>query len=358
MARHVAIKCTYNDGGVGKYVGFDGRCSIENMKRNIEGGRVWCTQDSCPCSKYYRRGFRGDITDEPCYESGLFRYWSFGAGTYHHGKKAGQAINLHDTEAGRLAILTTRFPDEPEGRRRIVGLFKIGRIEGGGETDMILKGQRDFRVRLPVEEARELYFWDFYRNASGGPRWGTGLVRYMSDEQVAGVLQAVLMTARDERTKTVIRRLVAEDFADVKAVAYERRQAREKRVRVFRKYGSGGEGEDHKRLKRWVYEHPAALGLAKPHEAEVEYGFCSGDLVDVTFRLAETAAAVVEVEIDSYWTLGGAHQALKYRTLMCAELGLPIDSPKVKGFLVAPEFSSEARAFCRKYGITCYEKKP
>ena len=88
-----------------------------------------------------------------------------------------------------------------------------------------------------------------------------------------------------------------------------------------------------------------------------EHLFMSGDSADVAFRFAGGSAAVAEVEVVASGTLVGAHQALKYRTLMCAELGLPVDSKKVSGFLVAPEFSSEASAFCRKYGIKCHEKK-
>jgi len=77
----------------------------------------------------------------------------------------------------------------------------------------------------------------------------------------------------------------------------------------------------------------------------------------VAFSLGGLRRAVVEVETVAAGTLSGAHQALKYRTLMCAELGLPIDSPKVRGFLVAPELSVAARAFCRKYSITPFIRR-
>jgi hypothetical protein len=47
---------------------------------------------------------------------------------------------------GGFAILTARFPGEPERDRRIIGLFKISKIEDRNNVETSLGG----RVRLPI----------------------------------------------------------------------------------------------------------------------------------------------------------------------------------------------------------------
>ncbi len=50
---HIAFKCTYNNGGEGVFVGFNGTCSEDIIRWNIRRGRVWCGQENCKCRKYY-----------------------------------------------------------------------------------------------------------------------------------------------------------------------------------------------------------------------------------------------------------------------------------------------------------------
>jgi hypothetical protein len=360
--KHIAFKCNYCDGGEDRFVGFSDTCTAMVMKANVEHGHAFC-KDASPCTEYVAKGLKGRPPAEPCYESGLFNNWVFGGG--HRGDKN---IILHQTAPGRIALLTTRFLDsngwqEPERDRRIIGLFRIGKIKNEQDEASMVQADHDVRIRLPIDEARELYFWDYYRYESD-PKlvmWGPGLVRYMEDNELAGVLYDLRDTVKDDKTRGLIRQLIDTDFAGVKPVFHGPRrtggQERTARVWAQRKYGPGGEGKEHKQLKRWVFDNWSVLGLPQQTYRKEEHLFLSGDSADVAFKFADGTAAAVEVEVDSYWTLQGAHQALKYRTLMCAELGLPIDSPKVRGFLVAPESSGEARAFCRKYGIKCYEKK-
>src|SRR4030042_1439578 len=187
MVQHVAIKCTHNNGDEGIYVGFYGTCSEEIIKSNIESGRVWCSQTDCACRKYYNSGFKGNKPINPCYESVLFRDWRYGAGSYHTGKRAGTPIRLSNVGIGKIAILTTRFPNDKEIDRRIIGFFKIGQIIDEPRKETIMVADREFCIRLPLEEAKELYFWDYY-STQGGARWNTGLIRYLSDVQVVRIL--------------------------------------------------------------------------------------------------------------------------------------------------------------------------
>jgi hypothetical protein len=124
----------------------------------------------------------------------------------------------------------------------------------------------------------------------------------------------------------------------------------------YRKYGGGGEQEQHKRLKNWVAKNPHELGLDSVVQVpgKVEYKFCSGDRADILFELHGSRFAVVEVEIDN--AEPGSHQALKYKTLLCAEKWMPLDSNRVLPVLVAYKISSETKEFCRRYGIRWYEK--
>ena len=82
---------------------------------------------------------KGTKPKNPCYESRLFREWQFGAGWHHLGVKAGTPKHLNHAQVGKFAILTTRFPNEPESDRRIVGLFQFGEIldEPDSETTLV-----------------------------------------------------------------------------------------------------------------------------------------------------------------------------------------------------------------------------
>ncbi len=115
-----------------------------------------------------------------------------------------------------------------------------------------------------------------------------------------------------------------------------------------RKYGRGGEGEEHKRLKEWVLNHPEIVVRGPVLRHHEEYRFDSGDRADIVFDRPGGKYCVVEVETD--YPTPGAHQALKYRTLKCAEQGLDIKSSNVEAVVVAFLLPQDMMFF-RKYGI-------
>lgn len=55
MDEHVAIKCTWQDGGS---EGFEEVCSIKIMRLNVMK-RVWCSQKDNPCRQFLERGQGG-----------------------------------------------------------------------------------------------------------------------------------------------------------------------------------------------------------------------------------------------------------------------------------------------------------
>lgn len=128
-----------------------------------------------------------------------------------------------------------------------------------------------------------------------------------------------------------------------------------KSLNLRRKYGSGGEKPPHRSLKEWCAANPLQLGLEGVlHTPGVtEYEFICGDLADVVFDMEDNRYAVVEVKTDTPEV--GAHQVLKYRTLLCAKKGLPVGSDRVKAILVAWQIPEPVRSFCNKYDIAWFE---
>jgi hypothetical protein len=350
MSYSVAFKCTYNNGSESVFVGFADTCSEDNIKRNVKSNRVWCSSPLCECRKYYDGGMDGDKPVAPCYESELFQRWRFGAGDFHTGVKAGQPIHLTRTEEGKFALLTTRLPNEDESKRRIIGLFQIAKVENQNTVIAASKG----RVRLPLEEAKELYFWAYCTNKAKKPAWGTGLFRYLEDGQVHRILADVASTVRDENTKAEIDYLVSQAFGNKPAPPAsgclpEKSINRLIALAKIRKYGLGGEGNAHKELKEWISKHPEVLDLADTTGVTVERTFISGDSADLVFTHQSGDYTVIEVETTT--PLPGAYQAIKYKALLCAEKGLPLDTNKVKPLLVAWSIPSEVQAFCKRYGV-------
>lgn len=359
---HVAFKCTYNDGGKGVYVGFQGTCSESTIKWNIEQGRVWCSQDDCECKRYYDRGFRGDRPVDPCYESILFKKWEYGAGWYHTGKRRGKPMHISKVNEGDIAVLTTRFPGDAEVDRKIIGLFKVAKIDNRPET--ILIADKRYRIALTKDIAAQLYFWDYYSTSTGTIAWRTKLFRYMSDIQVGQILRDIMTVARDDLTKSLAEELFLEIRdrlgRDIPQPSGERlnrgKRPSVREILISRKYGPRGESEAHRRLKNWIANHPEYLGLRNVKKVEVEeHIFPSGDIPDIVF-ICDDKDAVVEIETTN--PLPGAYQSLKYKALLCAEKSLPIDSESVKSFLVAYQIPNQVKEFCQKYGIQTKEKSP
>ena len=363
--KNIAFKCTYNNGNEGVYVGFEGACSDEIIKNNIVNSRAWCNNEDCDCKHYYDRGFKGARPKYPCYESCLFIDWEYGAGWDHNGVRGNVHRRILGTDEGKIAIITTRFPGDSEADRKIVGLYRIGNVSTEEGAESMVSADDEFRIRFPAEEVNELFFWDFYKNEnSNNCTWSQGLFRYMTDLKVAQILLAVRKTINSETEKIKIDKLFKEvqNQLGVNSIP-EPQGARKKNynnrtniITMNRKYGSCGEGIEHKRLKEWIAKHPEALELFDVSKVEVEqHRFLSGDLPDIVFSFGKEMYAVIEIEtIDPF---PGAFQALKYKSLMCAEVGVPITSDKVRAFLVAWKIPEEVKKFCIKYGIEAIIRK-
>ena len=355
MNKHIAVKCTYNNGGEGDFVGFYGTCSEEIIKNNTQS-HTWCRQPECLCRQYFENGFRGERPENPCLESTLFKEWWFGAGTFHTGKRQGQPKKAHLDEGG-IGLLTTRFPGDQEEDRKIIGLYCIGKITNLDNEETRFFADKINRIRLPLDEAKQLYFWDYYSINSDKPLWRTGLHRYLNDGQVKRILLDLKQTVQSSQYKEILENLLNR-LKNVELSNPGQRTdiiSRQKRIATIRKYGAGGEGENHKRLKEWVAKNPESIGLKNISKYELEYVFLSGDTVDIIFQLIDGSDAVVEIETTI--PLPGCYQAIKYRALRCAERSLALHSEKVKAILVAWKVPQDVRAFCCQYDIAWHEIK-
>jgi len=364
---HVAFKCNYNDGGEGEFVGFSGICSTDNIIYNIEEAKAtWCSNERCFCRNYYDNAFDGKIRKFPCLESRLFsnsadNYYGPGA------RDNGQPILMRKIEVGKIVFLTTRFPSDDEKNRKIIGCYRISKIVVPPKSNSVhLHVDENFRIRLSLEEAKQLFYWDYYRNK--GPRqsvWSMGF-RYLSDEIACQILSDFFETLNDPKMKKLVTRILETDFkgvprteptgarTDIISPVPPPNGSGDEGEGEIDKY-PGGEGEDHKQLKEWIAIHPKKIGLTKVRDTELEHIFPSGDAVDILFQMKDGTDAVVEIETN--FPIPGSWQAIKYRALRCAERALKLNSKKVKAILVAWKIPDALREFCKNYNIDCFEIK-
>ena len=117
--------------------------------------------------------------------------------------------------------------------------------------------------------------------------------------------------------------------------------------------GADGESEAHRRLKLYVSKQPGMLDLHSSAVSELEHEFCTGDRVDLLFENHRPVRTVVEVELAGEQNLiVGVHQAIKYRSLAAAERTCPLDTPKVRAFVVAYEEATQKVAdLARGYAV-------
>ena len=263
---------------------------------------------------------------------------------------------MHQAQVGRVVLLTTRLPDcDTEEKRIVFGVFKIGRIEDDQHGTWAI-GDPDYAIRLPKRTALDLPYWNF---KNGQPIWGTGLFRYVSDQEVTNFLHALFQRLQSPRDRSILEHLLEccgnltpEDIP-------EDLDRKIMKVDLGQKYGPGGEGERHRNLKEYIAKKPRVLGLgkAKKKDISVEHRFMTGDRADLSIDFINGEHCVVEVEVDGdKSTLIGAHQALKYRALRAGEIDQ--SGKRIHTFLVAYDIPQSTRKFCKRHGITALEIRP
>ena len=220
---NVAFKCTYCDGGKSSdRIGFYGLCSPENIQYNIHVKKHrWCTAPDSLCYQYYTRSIKSynELKDRSqkmgfvCYESAMLRDWSAYAGVYRSEDKDGVPMKLKWVRTNNLAVLTTRMPNDEEKDRIIFAAFLVTEADEGDAADsgFVSAGSSQYKIELKPNEASKFRFWDYYYcpNAQNKIIFGSGLHRYLSDNQAVQILKDIVKIK-----KGTSQQRLAEQFLD------------------------------------------------------------------------------------------------------------------------------------------------
>ena len=120
-----------------------------------------------------------------------------------------------------------------------------------------------------------------------------------------------------------------------------------------------GEGEEHKFLKQFIFEHPDYIGLKNVTYAEKERYLPSGDRLDVYFELADGTHIAVEVKPTTAPVsdiIRGAFQCLKYDAVMRAMRRLENSNYSVTTLLVTPQLmTGVCKRVAEELGVQCID---
>jgi hypothetical protein len=281
-----------------------------------------------------------------CYESTLFlsKPWKFAAGIYHKGIKKGKPIPMNNANEGDIAILTTVPPGGTEEERFVFAIFRIGNIiKDEPDWGNTIYSDSSMDVILPDEIAPNIRFWRYYQNKDNSLFWGTGLFRYIPEKITNQFLGELMGALNDRDERDIIYKALNGKVKPLPSPGVPSNSPN------GHGGGAGGEGEAHRELKKYVAQNPSAIGLPTNSYPEMEYQFKCGDKVDIKFNLSDGKAAVVEIE--TIYTLPGAHQCIKYRALLEAERSESIGKGGVKAILVANIFDEDTKYFAKRYDI-------
>ena len=196
---NIVFKCNLCNGGKNssKDWGFNGICSKDLIEYNIKTlNRSSCSHKDTLCRKYYNNEISYDELLEKfketyvCYESRMLDKWVARAGWDTNNRiKPRKILN---TAINKLAVLTLVTPKSQESERKIFADFLIDEYyKGDGVNEEgYVSCTSEYKLYFNREEANKMKFWNFYENqGSDECKWGSGLFRYLDDEQAAQILK-------------------------------------------------------------------------------------------------------------------------------------------------------------------------
>jgi len=200
---NIAFKCNYCDGRkTTDRIGFSGLCSDSIIRYNIgKAKHIWCSSNECPCRMYYDGDIKSykelkeivnrDYDNFVCYESIMLNDWKASAGVVQTGENKGRPMRLKQVQLNSLAVLTTRLPNSTDSERFIFAVFLVDESYEGDDWEVgYVTTESKYRIEMTLDEAKCLRFWNYYlcHNAPDVIKFGSGLHRYLSDEQAAQIL--------------------------------------------------------------------------------------------------------------------------------------------------------------------------
>lgn len=218
--KNIAFKCNYCNGGQSsEQVGFNGICSNPVMHNNVRvERRAWCSDPDCDCMRYLEGNINRKDLEKlmkrggfVCYESQMLRNWTAFAGNVLTGKNKGRPYRLDKVKRYSLCVLTTREPAPTvEGDRYIFAAFLIDETFSGDNREAgYVTTSSEYKIKLSPDEAHSMPFWKYHGNCNEPekPHWGSGLFRYLDDEESAYILRDIAEIKRGTSDETL-----AEDF--------------------------------------------------------------------------------------------------------------------------------------------------
>jgi hypothetical protein len=125
-------------------------------------------------------------------------------------------------------------------------------------------------------------------------------------------------------------------------------------------YREGGEGKEHKKLKKYVANNPTYFGLpASLKPGREEHKLPSGDSLDVFFqrRLEQVGIEVKSYISDTADIARGLYQCVKYQAVLEARQSATGQAQNVRTFLVlGGEFPMELLPLKNILGVEVFEK--
>lgn len=225
---NLAFKCNFCNGGCSdNCLGYKGVCSDEQIKKNQKDGRAWCSNSNSPCYQYAN----GIITREElddlnangtfvCYEARMLIEWKAEAGEDVDENGIHRARRITNASNNSLAILTTVMPGDNGKDRVIFGAFITGTVDEGDDVKAgYVKAKDDYHIELAPDEAKQMKFWHYYKNAGSPDRiqWGTGLYRYTKDSACARILADIVKVKTDPIEKAHAQN-VLEHYCELKGI--------------------------------------------------------------------------------------------------------------------------------------------
>jgi hypothetical protein len=188
---NVAFKVTYTDRD------WSGVCLPKVAAFNFKNRR-WCgiqSKRKINCqSKRYKASSKLNSDFSPCYDCIAKKELLFYPGHNHGYKYHNKPKRCLYAKIGRLALFTSREPGSPENERFI---FAIGRMQYFRTVEDEQGNYECFHcdkeTALYFNEGHYPKFWKYYSNPNNPDSiaWGTGLIRYVTDDIVYQLLKDI-----------------------------------------------------------------------------------------------------------------------------------------------------------------------
>lgn len=133
----------------------------------------------------------------------------------------------------------------------------------------------------------------------------------------------------------------------------------EKELEQLGTHYGGGEGEEHKALKKYICQHPKCLYYKDVVFAETEHPLPSGDSLDVYFELSDGKHVAIEVKpsiAPDQDIARGIFQCVKYNAVMDALRKIECKGYEIEVLLVtAGNFSSQNKVLAEELDVKYVE---